>query len=192
MFSLIRALIVSRHASGVSSVCLVYSWNSMDGTVTPLASVTLKDFTAAVTDAVAKGKFEYSADDCGQYLPGGETRVPFQGAILPLSERDLRNLPQGTYTAETKKLYTNGYALAVGAKVEGKSKPKAHTALPLATGIATPDGAILGDDEALDLAELARAGLFFCTQASTSCTTPGLWSLKSCTIIDTHRARFDT
>ncbi len=69
---------------------------------------------------IREGKQVYSADDGGQYLPGVKTRIPFQGAILPLNERDLRNLPQGTYTAETKKLYTNGHVLAVGSKVEWK------------------------------------------------------------------------
>lgn len=76
---------------------------------------------------IRQSKPEYLADNGGQYLPGAEMRIPFQGAILPLSERDLRAMPQGTYTAETKKLYTNGYALAVGAKVQGKESGITYT-----------------------------------------------------------------
>ena len=76
---------------------------------------------------IRQGESEYRADSGGQYLPGSETRIPFQGAILPLSERNLRDMPQGTYTAESKKLYTNGHILPVGAKVECKETGVIYT-----------------------------------------------------------------
>lgn len=61
---------------------------------------------------------EYRPDMGGQSLPGEVTRVPFRGAVLPLSEDDLRRAPQGTYTAMSYKLYTNGHKLGVGSRVK--------------------------------------------------------------------------
>lgn len=53
----------------------------------------------------------------GQYRPGAPERVPFRGAVLPMSTDDLRYAPQGTYTASSRKLYT-AYALPLGAEVD--------------------------------------------------------------------------
>lgn len=60
----------------------------------------------------------YRADKGGQYVDGDEQHIPFRGAILPLSEEDIQRAPQGTYTAASKKLYTNGHAALIGGKVE--------------------------------------------------------------------------
>lgn len=56
-------------------------------------------------------------DNGGQYRPGEPTRIAFSGALLPMSAEDLRHAPQGTYTADTRKLYTE-QALGVGSQVE--------------------------------------------------------------------------
>lgn len=62
------------------------------------------------------GTIDY--DNGGQYAPGAVQRIAFQGALLPLSDEDLRYAPQGAYSADSRKLYADGYALAVGAEVE--------------------------------------------------------------------------
>jgi hypothetical protein len=54
----------------------------------------------------------------GQFVPGTEKLVRFSGALLPMSEKDLRRLPQGTITGNQQKVYTNGFALNVGAEVK--------------------------------------------------------------------------
>lgn len=53
----------------------------------------------------------------GQWTPGEEQRVPFQGAVLPVSNKDLQYAPYGTFVGVTQKLYTNGYAMQPGAQV---------------------------------------------------------------------------
>ena len=40
----------------------------------------------------------------------------FQAAVLPISNEDLRYAPEGTYTTDSKKVYTNGFELNVGQK----------------------------------------------------------------------------
>ena len=63
------------------------------------------------------GTIDY--DNGGQHVPGTVQRIAFSGALLPLSsDEDLRYAPQGTYSADSRKLYADGYALAVGADVE--------------------------------------------------------------------------
>lgn len=45
--------------------------------------------------------------------PGGQSRPvekavkTFKGIVLPLSDKDLKNLPEGTYTQNAQKLYTD-------------------------------------------------------------------------------------
>ena len=54
----------------------------------------------------------------GQWVPGGATeRTPFQGAVLPVSDKDLVREITGTMSDHSEKIYTNGYALRVGAQV---------------------------------------------------------------------------
>ena len=54
----------------------------------------------------------------GQWVPGGATeRTPFQGAVLPVSDKDLVREITGTVSDHSEKIYTNGYALRVGAQV---------------------------------------------------------------------------
>jgi hypothetical protein len=53
----------------------------------------------------------------GQYVQNPPERVPFQGVVMPVSDKDLRNAPVGTYTEDSEKLYTNGFQLKVGAQV---------------------------------------------------------------------------
>ena len=63
----------------------------------------------------------------GQYTPTPPARVPFQGALLPVSNEDLRYAPEGTYTAHSHKLYTNGHGLSVGAQVLDPMDGATHT-----------------------------------------------------------------
>lgn len=59
----------------------------------------------------------YNAGNGGQWESGDVVRVPFEGAVLPVSEDDWRKAPQGTYTKNSRKIYTNGHELRVGAQV---------------------------------------------------------------------------
>lgn len=40
----------------------------------------------------------------------------FKGVVMPLANEDLQYMPEGTYTKNTQKLYTNGARLDVGAQ----------------------------------------------------------------------------
>lgn len=59
----------------------------------------------------------YDPDNGGQLIPQEPERIPFRGAVLPLSERDLRAAAAGAYTKDSQKLYTNGHALTAGQQV---------------------------------------------------------------------------
>lgn len=63
-----------------------------------------------------KGSIDYT--NGGQYTPGAIESIPFGGAVLPLTDEDLRYAPQGTYAADARKLYTDGYFLEIGAQVD--------------------------------------------------------------------------
>ena len=60
---------------------------------------------------------EFNQDKGGQYEHTGTKRIPFQGVVLPISNVDLQYAPQGTFTENSEKVYTNGYELSVGAQV---------------------------------------------------------------------------
>jgi len=52
----------------------------------------------------------------GQWKPALNPKTAkFKGIVVPLSNRDLEYLPEGTYTKESQKLYTNGKHLEAGA-----------------------------------------------------------------------------
>lgn len=53
----------------------------------------------------------------GQWVPTAPDKIPFQGAVLPVSDKDLRREFTGTVTDITEKVYTNGHTLKVGAQV---------------------------------------------------------------------------
>ncbi|APC82245.1 hypothetical protein NPD12_3776 (plasmid) [Clostridium botulinum] len=57
-----------------------------------------------VTKIVTEGYYDR---DTGEYIEGKEEVINFKGAILPLSERDLKFLEDGTYSVDDIKLYTN-------------------------------------------------------------------------------------
>lgn len=59
----------------------------------------------------------YSSENGGQWTGDTTTQQKFSGALLPLSEEDLQRMPQGEYTTNQKKIYTNGFSLADGAEV---------------------------------------------------------------------------
>lgn len=63
------------------------------------------------------GAGRYDPDNGGQWSGGEVERIPFRGCVLPVSEDDLKTAPQGTYTAESRKIYTNGHALRQGGQV---------------------------------------------------------------------------
>jgi len=60
----------------------------------------------------------YRPGNGGQYLPGNPELIEFYGAVLPLSGDDLRTLPQGTSSTDSKKVYTHGHELMVGSTIE--------------------------------------------------------------------------
>lgn len=49
----------------------------------------------------------YYDRDTGEYIEGKEEVINFKGAILPLSERDLKFLEDGAYSVDDVKLYTD-------------------------------------------------------------------------------------
>lgn len=53
----------------------------------------------------------------GQWIRQVDKLEPFRGALLPISSKDLRDAPQGLYTFESMKLYTQGYTPRVGGVV---------------------------------------------------------------------------
>lgn len=58
----------------------------------------------------------YDAAHGGQYRRGTPIEIPFRGAILPLSEKDLQYAPQGTTARDSRKLYTE-HALLLSSEV---------------------------------------------------------------------------
>lgn len=63
----------------------------------------------------ASGGRDYSKG--GQWIPEESERIPFRGAIFPIDNETLRYAPAGTYTQDSRFLYTNGHALEAGAQV---------------------------------------------------------------------------
>jgi hypothetical protein len=43
----------------------------------------------------------------GQWRPTASTSVTFKGVVLPLSNADWKQLPEGSYTQNSQKLYTD-------------------------------------------------------------------------------------
>ena len=77
-------------------------------------------------DLKAGSKFDQAKG--GQWVPGGATeRTPFQGAVLPVSDKDLVREITGTVTDHSEKIYTNGYVLRVGAQVLDPQTPITYT-----------------------------------------------------------------
>jgi hypothetical protein len=62
---------------------------------------------------------EYDPENGGQWVTDDKEveRISFQGAVLPVSEEDIKKAPQGTYTKDSRKVYTNGHDLQIGSQV---------------------------------------------------------------------------
>ena len=58
----------------------------------------------------------FEAEDGGQYRPVGVVRETFKGVVMPMSNKDLQYLPEGTYVKNSQKLYTNGEIVEVGSQ----------------------------------------------------------------------------
>lgn len=56
-------------------------------------------------------------DNGGQWRPGKEEMVKFQGIVLPVGDKDLIYIDAGAYAHTSRKIYTNGHALQVNGKV---------------------------------------------------------------------------
>ena len=50
----------------------------------------------------------YDVENGGQWVPGTPERIDFEGCVLPVSEDDWKTAAEGTYTANSRKIYTNG------------------------------------------------------------------------------------
>ena len=59
----------------------------------------------------------YDAENGGQWVPGTPERIDFEGCVLPVSEDDWKTAAEGTYTANSRKIYTNGHVLRIGGQV---------------------------------------------------------------------------
>jgi len=64
-----------------------------------------------------EGRFDYA--NGGEWVPGTTEWIAFEGAIVPLSNRDLTYDENGTYTTDDRKLYTYNYC-KVGSKIKHK------------------------------------------------------------------------
>lgn len=60
---------------------------------------------------------DYDPKNGGQWIGGVVERVKFKGCVLPVSEADWKTAPQGTFTQDSRKVYTNGHALRIGGEV---------------------------------------------------------------------------
>jgi len=59
----------------------------------------------------------HDIDNGGQWKPTlTPTTTKLKGVVMPLSNKDLEYLPEGTYTKDSRKLYTNGATVEVGAQ----------------------------------------------------------------------------
>jgi hypothetical protein len=56
-------------------------------------------------------------DNGGQWRSLSTDPVSIKGVIMPLSNKDLKYLPEGTFTQNSQKLYTNGDVVAVGSEI---------------------------------------------------------------------------
>ena len=59
----------------------------------------------------------YDVENGGQWVPGTPERIDFEGCVLPVSEDDWKTAAEGTYTANSRKIYTNGHVLRIGGQV---------------------------------------------------------------------------
>lgn len=62
----------------------------------------------------------FDQENGGQYVPTPKERISFMGAVLPVSDKDLVRDTAGVFNQYSEKIYTNGYAIPVGAKVEDR------------------------------------------------------------------------
>lgn len=70
---------------------------------------------------------QYDQQAGGQWAPAKEERIAFQGVVLPVSDKDLQRTPTGTYSKDSEKIYTNGYALIVGGSVYDPQSDMTYT-----------------------------------------------------------------
>lgn len=70
---------------------------------------------------------QYDQQAGGQWAPAKEERIAFQGVVLPVSDKDLQRTPTGTYSKDSEKIYTNGYALTVGGSVYDPQSDMTYT-----------------------------------------------------------------
>lgn len=64
---------------------------------------------------MAGGHYDY--ENGGQWTPGNEERISFQGVVMPVGSKDLQRDFVGAYTATSQKVYTNGYSMQVGTRI---------------------------------------------------------------------------
>jgi hypothetical protein len=80
----------------------------------------------AITALIGSGQHDQARG--GQYHPDAPpTKVSFQGVVMPVSDKDWRNAPEGTYTENSCKLYTNGFTLEVGAQITDEYDGQTYT-----------------------------------------------------------------
>ena len=69
----------------------------------------------------------YDPHNGGQWGPGEGDKVPFQGVILPVSNKDLMREDIGTYGKNSQKVYTNGFSLEIGGKIYDPAEDRTYT-----------------------------------------------------------------
>lgn len=76
-------------------------------------------------EVVTSGSYDQSKG--GQWASTAAERLPFEGAVLPVSDKDIARGITGTSTALSEKIYTNGYILNVGARVYDPASSTTYT-----------------------------------------------------------------
>lgn len=76
-------------------------------------------------EVVTSGSYDQSKG--GQWASNPAERVPFDGVVLPVSDKDLAREITGTVANVSEKIYTNGHALKVGARVYDPESSTTYT-----------------------------------------------------------------
>ena len=69
----------------------------------------------------------YDQDKGVQWVAGEPVRVPFEGAVLPVSDKDLRRVITVTVSDLIDKIYTNCHSRLVGAQVYDPDSGNTYT-----------------------------------------------------------------
>ena len=79
-----------------------------------------------IEEIVPGGSYDQAAG--GQWKPTTPAAKTFDGCIMPVNNEDLQYAEAGTYTKNSMKLYTNGYAVRPGQMIRDTFDGQEYTA----------------------------------------------------------------